>query len=79
MFNDPHGVYRLPRAAQVELLGWMSARASPGKRSPAGVVASSGREYHNPDPEQGRSMARPSYLVAVSTEAKTRGDRFRVS
>ena len=36
------------------------------------------RVWDNPDPTQGARMARPRGVVAVSSEARQRADRFRV-
>ncbi len=81
MLGDPLGLYRLPRESQLVALGlaWFEHE----QRHEAPVVRTAQARdplpLVDPDPELGRTLSRPSWLVAVSSEARERGDRFRVS
>ena len=94
MLGDPLALYRMPRESQIAALGFLQYQAEPAevaeleadgfvrvgtRDEQLALEADGAREYGNPDPTQGARMPRPIGVVAVSSEARERADRFRVA
>ncbi len=83
--GDPLGVYRLPLESQLEILGlrWYEHEEHEEAAAGASHVRTQQQlepvDLVDPDPEHGQSLPRPQWLVAVSSEARERSDRFRVA
>jgi hypothetical protein len=86
--GDPLGVYRLPRESQLAILAlrWHGhEQLEAAADSSRDLVELKTRQavepvpLENPDPEFGRTLPRPAWLQAVSSEARERADRFRVA
>ena len=94
MLGDPLALYRMPRDAQLAVLGLFQYEANPvlearpeveiegyvrvGVRSPAPLVEGP-RRYDNPDPEIGGRLVPDPGHMAISRDARERSNRFRVA